>query len=101
MERTYHLDREMHGTICSDAKSTMVTIPEGSIVSLIDSVADGLKSLKVLWKGHVVKVFAVDLAERTTAGRDAKSEDPECREDSPAREEPLRVRRFTASGREL
>ena len=67
MEKTYHAHREMHGTISSDDKRTMMTIPEGSIVSLLDSGADGLKSLEVLWDGYAVKVFAVDLAERTTA----------------------------------
>jgi hypothetical protein len=101
MEKTYHLDREMHGTIFSDDKRTMVTIPEGSIVSLIDSRPDGLESLEVLWDGQVVRVFAVDLAERTTAGNNAKSKDPEWRGEVPTRQAPMKVRRFTASGREL
>ena len=96
MEKTYHLDREMHGTTFSDDKRTMVTIPEGSIVSLIDSRTDEVQSLEVLWNGRVVKVFAVDLAERSTAGND-----PEWREEARTRQAPLKVRRFTASGREL
>ena len=48
-----------------DGKRIAISIPEDAIVKVIsDPPGDGVGTIKVLWEGRTVVMFAVDLARR-------------------------------------
>ena len=92
-------------------------MPKGSIVSIFGPVADDPQLTEILWDGQTIRVFASDLEARSTtvekpivtAATDgnapsvtaAVKSETQPGEDTPTSDAPVKVRRFTASGREL
>lgn len=93
MKGTYRVNQEIHGTVAGVEHRTFVTIPEGSIISLIGPVVEEPEYVDVLCDGQTVRMFACDFTARTTAIT--------AKESKATADEPVKVRRFTASGREL
>jgi hypothetical protein len=114
VKKTYRLNQEIQATVAGVEHRAFVTIPQGSIISIIGPVAEEPEFADVLWDGQTARTFACDLTARTTAittkkpkvttpsGGNTNSTPPKS-EGNPttASDPPVKVRRFTASGREL
>ena len=113
VKKTYGVNQEIQATVAGVEHRTLVTIPQGSIISMIGPVGEG-PELEVLWDGQTVRMFACDLTARTTAitaknptataasGGNTNPTPPKSEGNAAtARDAPVKVRRLTASGREL
>jgi PAS domain S-box-containing protein len=59
----YRLSADILGIGSKNQRPIMVTIPEGSTVTLADAKT-GSRMIDVLWEGETIKIFAQDLDER-------------------------------------
>ena len=72
MASTYRLFREAHVVVTKDGKTDILTIPEGSIITVHDPPPDtGLMPVK--WDTLTVKMFAEDLECRAELVSEAAS----------------------------
>ena len=114
VKKTYGVNQEIQATVAGVEHRTFVTIPQGSIISMIGPVAEEPEFADVLWDGQTVRMFACDFTARTTAitakkpkataasGGNTNPTSPKSEANATtARDAPVKVRRFTASGREL
>ncbi len=114
VKRTYRLNQEIQATVAGVEHRTFVTIPQGSIISMIGPVAEEPELADVLWDGQTVRMFACDFTARTTAitAKKPKATAASGGNTNPtplksegnattARDAAVKVRRFTISGREL
>ena len=50
----------------SDGKRRAVTVPTGSVITVVSGAANGKGLINVIWDGRPVKMFAVDVDVRGT-----------------------------------
>jgi len=127
-QETFHLNQVTQGTIAGPSHRTIISLPEGSEIVPIRQVPEHPEMVEVLWERQSVWLFAIDVDARTgggipqpltrtvSAGGGAPSAEDHTATDvnnpvNPKAEtfvnnketapSPPRVRRFSASGREL
>ena len=64
MPSTYRLLRETSVVVTKDGKADLLTIPEGSILSVHEPPSKETGLVPVEWKSVTVRMFAVDLERR-------------------------------------
>ena len=103
--KTLRLTRGVCGTIAGNPHRVIVTVPKGSVLSLVGPVEGKPDEVEVLWAGKSVWLFGSDLDARTT--NDLPAQDPGAsiadgdKVQETKKPDPPKVRRFNAAGREL
>jgi hypothetical protein len=106
------LNQEIPATVAGAGRRALVTIPQGSLISIIGPVAEEPEMVDILWDGQTARMFTSDLTARTTAitMKNPKATvalggtiptPPNSEGNATMADDAPKVRRFTASGREL
>jgi hypothetical protein len=61
----YRIIRDTNAVITVDGKQKLVTIPAGSVVTVTEVPSQDTGLVAVEWESRVVKVFAVDMKDRS------------------------------------
>ena len=69
-DQSYVLCRETLGIFSGQGKPSMVTLPSGSIITIIGPASQETGLVEARWNEQVVRVFAVDVEERGEPVRD-------------------------------
>ena len=80
MNVTYRLTRETSAITLGFRDRTIVNVPAGSSIAVIGSSVTDSRFTEVIWGEQRLRIFGIDLEERS---------------------EPIRVRKFSAAGKEM
>ena len=113
METNYFLSQDTRCTTVQAGRTTLVTVPKGSLLSVLGPARDEPQFIEIRWQKQTIRMFAVDFSERVLASAEGvaaasspplpkpRMEEPAAPESRVQAQAPVKVRRFNAAGREL